>query len=152
MRTKLANASLMETAAMEQVAFAGASDGGCIWPDFLPAFDAAVTLAKLLDLLAAVDRPLSAICARLPSTHIAHETIVTPWERKGTVMREIVERVGTRGVELIDGVKVIDDDKWVLVIPDPEDALTHVWAEANSDPEARRYAQEYVQRIRHILR
>ena len=151
-RTKLANASLMETAAMEQVAFAGASDGGCIWPDFLPAFDAAVTLAKLLDLLAAVDRPLSAICARLPSTHIAHETIVTPWERKGTVMREIVERVGTRGVELIDGVKVIDDDKWVLVIPDPEDALTHVWAEANSDPEARRYAQEYVQRIRHILR
>jgi len=52
-RTKLANASLMETAAMEQVAFAGASDGGCIWPDFLPAVDAAVTLAKLLDLLAA---------------------------------------------------------------------------------------------------
>jgi mannose-1-phosphate guanylyltransferase/phosphomannomutase len=67
-------------------------------------------------------------------------------------MREMVERVGTRGVELIDGVKVIDDEKWVLVIPDPEDALTHVWAEANSDPEARRYAQEYVQRIRHILK
>jgi mannose-1-phosphate guanylyltransferase/phosphomannomutase len=151
-RTKLANASLMETAAIEHVTFAGASDGGCIWPDFLPAFDAAVTLAKLLDLLAAVDRPLSAVSATLPSTHVAHETIVTPWERKGTVMREIVERVGTRGVELIDGVKVVDGEKWVLVIPDPEDALTHVWAESTSDPEARRYAQEYVQRIRHILR
>jgi mannose-1-phosphate guanylyltransferase/phosphomannomutase len=151
-RTKLANASLMETAAVEHVAFAGASDGGCIWPDFLPAFDAAVTLAKLRDLVAAVDRPLSSVLAALPATHVAHETVVTPWERKGTVMRELVERVGTRGVELIDGVKVFDDDRWVLVIPDPEDALTHVWAEAGSDPEARRHAQEFVQRIRHILR
>ena len=89
-RTKLASASLME-AAVSGVTFAGASDGGCIWPDFLPAYDAAVTLVKLLDLLAQVDRPLSTVCAALPTVHVAHETIVTPWERKGTVMREIVE-------------------------------------------------------------
>ena len=84
--------------------------------------------------------------------HLAHETIVTPWERKGTVMREIVERVGGREVELVDGVKVIDDGRWALVLPDPEDALTHVWAEAGSDLDARRLAQEYVQRIRQVLR
>ena len=133
--------------------FAGASDGGCIWPDFLPAYDAAVTLVKLLDLLAQVDRPLShRRRATLPLVHVAHETIVTPWERKGTVMREIVEQVGNRQVELIDGVKVIDNDQWALVLPDPEDALTHVWAEAGTDQDARRLAQEYVQRIRQVLR
>jgi mannose-1-phosphate guanylyltransferase/phosphomannomutase len=151
-RTKLASASLMEAASLDDIAFAGASDGGCIWPDFLPAYDAAATLVKLLDLLATVDRPLSAVCATLPAVHVAHETIVTPWERKGTVMREIVERASSHDVELVDGVKVIDDERWALVIPDPEDALTHVWAEAGSDPEARRLAQEYVQRIRQILR
>jgi mannose-1-phosphate guanylyltransferase/phosphomannomutase len=107
---------------------------------------------KLLDLLASVDRPLSTVCASLPSVHLAHETIVTPWERKGTVMREIVEQVSAREVELIDGVKVIDHDRWALVLPDPEDALTHVWAEAGSDPDARLLAQEYVQLIRQILR
>ena len=67
-------------------------------------------------------------------------------------MREIVERVGPRELELIDGVKVIDGDRWALVLPDPEEALTHVWAEAGSDVDARRLAQEYVQRIRQILR
>jgi mannose-1-phosphate guanylyltransferase/phosphomannomutase len=67
-------------------------------------------------------------------------------------MREIVERVGGRRVELVDGVKVIEDDRWALVLPDPEDALTHVWAEASSDLEARRLAHEYVQRIRQVLR
>jgi mannose-1-phosphate guanylyltransferase/phosphomannomutase len=152
-RTKLASASLMEVASSsDAISFAGASDGGCIWPDFLPAYDAAVTLVKLLDLLAIVDRRLSSVCAALPATHVAHETIVTPWERKGTVMREIVERVSARKVELVDGVKVVEDDRWALVIPDPEDALTHVWAEAGSEPEARRLAQEYVQRIRQVLR
>ncbi len=150
-RTKLASASLMEASLLD-VTFAGAGDGGCIWPDFLPAYDAAVTLVKLLDLLAQVDRPLSTVRASLPSVHVSHETIVTPWERKGTVMREIVEKVGNRQVELIDGVKVVDRDRWALVLPDPEDALTHVWAEAGNDQDARRLTQEYVQRIRQILR
>ena len=90
--------------------------------------------------------------AGLPTTHVVHETIVTPWERKGTVMREIVEKMSARDVELIDGVKVIEDGRWALVLPDPEDALTHVWAEAGSDQDARRLAQEYVQSIRQILR
>jgi len=151
-RTRLWGASLMETAAARSVVFAGTPDGGCVWPEFLPAYDAAVTLVKLLDLLAAADRPLSQVVARLPSTHVAHETIVTPWERKGMVMREIVERAGARETELIDGVKVIDGDRWALVLPDPDEALTHVWAEAGSDVEARRVAQEYVERIRQVLR
>jgi mannose-1-phosphate guanylyltransferase/phosphomannomutase len=67
-------------------------------------------------------------------------------------MREIVEKTGSRRVELVDGVKVIGDGQWALVLPDPEDALTHVWAEAGTDQDARRLAQEYVQRIRQILR
>ncbi|HEU5309642.1 MAG TPA: sugar phosphate nucleotidyltransferase [Acidimicrobiia bacterium] len=151
-RTRLWGTSLMETAAARSVVFAGTPDGGCVWPEFLPAYDAAATLAKVLDLLAAVDRPLSQVVAGLPETHVAHETIVTPWERKGTVMREIVERTGARETELIDGVKVIDGDRWALVLPDPDEALTHVWAEADSDPEARRIAQQYIERIRQVLR
>ena len=151
-RTRVWGASLMETAAARSVEFAGTPEGGCVWPEFLPAYDAAVTLVKLLDLLAAVDRPLSQVVNGLPSVHVAHETIVTPWERKGTVMREIVERAGARETELIDGVKVIERDRWALVLPDPDEALTHVWAESSSDVEARRTAQEYVERIRQVLR
>ena len=37
-------------------------------------------------------------------------------------------------------------------LPDPEDPVTHVWAEASSDAEARRLAQEYGRRIRQMLR
>ena len=53
---------------------------------------------------------------------------------------------------LVDGVKIVYPDGWALVLPDPEEAVTHVWAEAGSDVEARRLAQEYAQRIRQVLR
>jgi len=150
-RTKVWGTDLMETASAAGVMFAGTADGGCIWPDFLPAYDSATTLVKLLDLLTAVDRPLSTVVRPLPATHVVHDTVVTPWERKGTVMRETVERVGAKEVELIDGVKVRDERGWSLVLPDPEEALTHVWAEGNSDAESRRLAEEHLQRIRHVL-
>jgi mannose-1-phosphate guanylyltransferase/phosphomannomutase len=83
---------------------------------------------------------------------MAHETVVTPWEQKGTVMRSLVELTKDRELELVDGVKVIHDDAWALALPDPEDPVTHVWAEGPSDAEARRLAQEYARRIRQLLR
>ena len=38
---------------------------------------------------------------------------------------------------LVDGVKVLHDDGWVLALPDPEEPLTHVWAEGRTDADAR---------------
>jgi mannose-1-phosphate guanylyltransferase/phosphomannomutase len=67
-------------------------------------------------------------------------------------MREMVELAGSRDVVLVDGVKVLHDDGWALVLPDPEEALTHVWAEAGGDQAARQLAQEYARRIRQLLR
>ncbi len=150
--TKLSAPSLMEVASTGDIDFAASQDGGFIWPDFMPAFDAAATLVKLLDLLASRGRTLSSVVKRLPRLHVAHETVATPWERKGAVMREMIERAGTRDVVLVDGVKVLHPDGWALVLPDPEEASTHVWAEGESDQAARQLAQEYARRIRQVLR
>jgi mannose-1-phosphate guanylyltransferase/phosphomannomutase len=150
--TKLAPAHLMEVASAGEVEFAASLDGGFIWPDFLPAFDATATLVKVLDLLAETGAPLSSFVRQLRRVHIAHETVATPWERKGAVMREMVEQAAGEQVVLVDGVKVLHDDGWSLVLPDPEDAVTHVWAEAGSDQDARRLAQEYAKRIRQVVR
>jgi mannose-1-phosphate guanylyltransferase/phosphomannomutase len=67
-------------------------------------------------------------------------------------MRSLVELTKDREIELVDGVKVLHDDAWALALPDPEDPITHVWAEGPSDAEARRLTQEYARRIRQLLR
>ena len=82
---------------------------------------------------------------------MSHETVVTPWEQKGLVMRSLVERNKDRDLVLVDGVKVIHDDGWALVLPDPDEPVTHVWAEGDTDGAARARAQEYARRLRQLL-
>ncbi|MFM7068813.1 MAG: mannose-1-phosphate guanyltransferase, partial [Actinomycetes bacterium] len=150
--SKTSAAALMEAADDPAVGFAGNTEGGVILPGFLPAFDAAAGLLKILDLLAQRGGKLSDCVSAAPSSNVVHEQVVTPWEQKGTVMRSLVEQTQGRDVDLIDGVKVHHDAGWVLVLPDPEEPLTHVWAEGDSTTEARNMAQEYVRRIRQMLR
>ena len=152
LRTKLSNAALMQAASRPDVAFAGNTDGGYIVPSFLPAFDGAAAMVKLLELLAMDGIALSKVVEALPTVHIVHETVVTPWEQKGTVMRTLVELSKDREVDLVDGVKVHHDGGWALALPDPEEPVTHIWAEGASGGDARRLAQEYARRIRQLLR
>ena len=121
-------------------------------PNDRAAFDAAAAMVKLLELLALEGVPLSKVVGGLPAVHIVHETVMTPWEQKGMVMRTLVELSKDREVDLIDGVKVHHDGGWVLALPDPEEPITHIWAEGDSDTAARRLAQEYARRIRQLLR
>lgn len=150
--TKISNPALLDAAADPAVGFAANLSGGYVLPAFQPAFDAAATALKVLELLAKGDRPLSDVVASLPRVHLAHETVVTPWEQKGAVMRNLVEHTGDRELVLVDGVKVLHDEGWALALPDPEDPVTHIWAEADSDVAARRLAEEYARRIRQMLR
>ena len=152
--TKLSVPHLMELASRKHIDFAASQLGGFIFPRFLPAFDAVATLVHLLDLLAGDrDGPhrLSRWSSRVPEVHIAHDEVVTPWEQKGTVMRVLVERSSDRNVLLVDGVKLLDADGWTLVLPDPEEPTTHIWAEATSDAAARSRVEEQAARLRQML-
>ncbi|HAM00647.1 MAG TPA: mannose-1-phosphate guanyltransferase [Acidimicrobiaceae bacterium] len=149
--TKLSAAHLMEVATSGSVAFAASQLGGYIFPDFLPAFDAVATLVHLLAMLAATGQRMSKLSGELPPIHIAHEEVVTPWEQKGTIMRRTLERAKGRSTVLVDGVKVVEPDGWSLVVPDPEEPVTHVWAEGASEAEARARSQEQAVRIRQML-
>ena len=111
------------------VDFAAGQEGGYIFPHFLPAYDAVAALAHTFALLAATGTTLSSVVAGLPQVFTAHEAVVTPWDKKGLVMRSVMELNNDKPTTLVDGVKVLHPDGWCLVVPDPEEALTNVWAE-----------------------
>lgn len=150
--SKTSAPALMEAADSPGVGFAQNLEGGVILPGFMPAFDAAGGLLKMLDLLSARKAKLSEVVAAAPTAHMLHETVVTPWEEKGMVMRSLVEQTQGRDVVLIDGVKVNHGRGWVLVLPDPEEPVTHIWAEGESSAEAKQFVQEYSRRIRQMVR
>jgi len=151
-RARLGGHGLSVAAEEPGVVFAADGAGGFINPAFLPSFDAAAAFVAVLDLLARSGQRLSEVVHGLPAVHVSHETVVTPWDAKGQVMRSLVEQSADHDVELLDGVKVRHDGGWALALPDTEEPLTHVWAEGPTAGDARRLAQEYVRRIRQMVR
>src|SRR5262249_13565078 len=102
-RTPATLADLTQAAAAGDRVLAGAGAGGCGFPGFLPAYDAVASLCKLLELLAPVRRPLSALVADLPESTLVHRRVHCPWALKGTVMRLLTERFRDQEVDLMDG-------------------------------------------------
>jgi mannose-1-phosphate guanylyltransferase/phosphomannomutase len=150
--TKLSSTHLMEVASRPGVDFAAGQEGGYIFPDFFPAFDAVAALVRTFGLLARTQSQMSCVVAGLPEVSSAHEGVVTPWEKKGLVMRNVMDSAKGRPLVLVDGVKIVHGDGWVLVVPDPEEALTHVWADGRSEEHAQALAAECARGIRSLLR
>ncbi len=133
MLTPLTPSGLLEAAASGGVSFASDQRGGYVFPAFLPAFDAAAALARLISLLEDSSAPLAEIVDATPSMPILQGEVPTPMEQKGLIMRTLMEQLTDEGAELVlvDGIKVVSDQGWALLVPDPADPVTHVWAEGS---------------------
>jgi mannose-1-phosphate guanylyltransferase / phosphomannomutase len=143
-RTRYSKAAVMAEATRPSTVFAATTDGGYIYPTVLPSPDALYALGKVLELISTSDAPLSQLIARLPVAHVTHLQIDCPWELKGTVMRRMTEKLHDGRVSLVDGIKVfLDKGEWALVLPDAEEAVFHVYAEAADDTRAGALADKY---------
>jgi mannose-1-phosphate guanylyltransferase/phosphomannomutase len=150
--TKLATSAVTRAAQRQGVVFAGAEGGGYVFPRLHPAYDGLLAFCKLLELLATQETGLARAVAALPEVCLARREIPTPWERKGAVMRQIVEAAKERPVDDTDGIKVFHTPNgagegeaadWVLVVPDTVEPVTHLWAEAGSVTTAEQLADQY---------
>jgi mannose-1-phosphate guanylyltransferase/phosphomannomutase len=148
--TKVAPAALSAAGDESGVVFAGAEGGGYLFPDFLPAYDAVMSLVKLLELLSRTETRLEDVVNRLPSSQVVRVDVATPWEAKGAVMRRLVERSGGDRTVTIDGVKAFRGRNWALVIPHPQEPVIRVWAEAEDREGSRRMAEEFAARVEEL--
>jgi mannose-1-phosphate guanylyltransferase/phosphomannomutase len=148
----ITQAGLIETAAREGVVFAGTPDGGFVFRGVQPGFDAAMSLAKALELLALEQRPLSELCENVPSTSLIHQRAPVPWSLKGLAMRELSERVKDIRVEHADGIRVEENGGWAQLVPDPDEPLFHIYAEGGDGDESAALAQRYRALLEDVLR
>jgi mannose-1-phosphate guanylyltransferase / phosphomannomutase len=128
---------LTEATAADDVIFGADGHGGFVVPEFSRNLDGIAAFARLLGLVARTRLTLSQIDARIPRAHLLKRSMPTPWVAKGSVMRTVMEAAGDRTVDTTDGVRIVEPDGgWVLVLPDPAEAVTHLWAEGADDDAA----------------
>jgi mannose-1-phosphate guanylyltransferase / phosphomannomutase len=135
---------LSEATADEDVILAADGRGGFVIPEFSRSLDGMAAFARLIGLLARAKLTLSQIGARIPAAHLLRRSVPTPWAAKGMVMRTVVEAAGQRELDTTDGVRVLEPGRgWVLVLPDPAQPVTHLWAEGSDDDVAQALIEEW---------
>jgi len=144
--------SIMENAKRKNVIFAGDNRGGYIFPEFQKNFDALFSLGKILEFLAKFDIKLSDIEKELPKSKIVFYKIPCPFEKKGKIMRNLIEYSKDKNVELIDGVKFLFKTSWVLIIPDPDQNYINIWVESKNYTEAKKLFKNFEWKIKHWLK
>jgi mannose-1-phosphate guanylyltransferase/phosphomannomutase len=118
--------------------------GSFIWPDFQPVIDGMMTVAKITEFLTTQETTLVEALAAVPDYHMAQGDVDCPWESKGTVMRLLNQEYRERLGPQIDGVKIqLGDEEWVLVLPDADQPVFHIYAQARSDEQASELVNRY---------
>lgn len=137
----------MRFAAREHPLLVADGLGGFIFPRFHPSFDGLFAVAKLLELLAVGGRNLAEVMDGTPVPQMARLKVACPWEEKGRVMRMLAQEPATERTKQVDGVKHVYDGEWVLVLPDADQPLFNVWAEARDEGRAWALAHQYAERV-----
>ncbi len=153
-RTKVSPTALMEASQDNpNVVLGGSSNMGFIFPQLHPGFDAMFSIAKLIEMLTIQERSLADIRSDLPN--ICHKScsVRCPWKAKGSLMRYLVEIHPTENLELIDGVKIINNqnDNWVLILPDAGEPLVHIYANSSDRNWVEEQLTEYRLRVQSFV-
>ena len=148
-RIRNSHSAMMEATKDESIAFVGGTRGGFIFPEFLNASDGMYSAVKILEMLSKTGYQLSQLDAELPKRHQVTRSVPCAYEQRGTVMRHAMDYSENKQRMLIDGVRIMDGNVTVLLLPHKEEELFVVMAEADDEKSAQQQCDHFAHLITH---
>jgi mannose-1-phosphate guanylyltransferase / phosphomannomutase len=95
-------------------------------------YDPLYAFLCILQLLTLENKTLHEIKSGLPKGNITHTSVYCPADEKGSVMRILVSDIDQSKVELVDGIRINEDEAWLLALPDALNPMIHLYGEGNT--------------------
>lgn len=114
-------------------------------------YDPMIAFLLLLDFLTLEQKPLHAIKESLPKGNIIHTSLYCTADEKAAVMREMTAAAPDKKIELIDGIRICEDNAWVLILPDASHPLIHLYGEGETTQDRDAAIETYSLRIKNFL-
>lgn len=130
--------------------FGGEENGGLIFPRHQYCRDAAMSMAKMLEIIS-IEAPLSSLLKKVPSYHLDKRKLHCPDQRKEQVLREVCVTFSSNKVDTTDGVKVFFDGGWSLIRPSGTEPIFRVYSEGKDKATAKRIADRCEKAVKEIL-
>lgn len=114
--------------------FGGEENGGLIFPEFVYGRDAAMTVSKILEIIAKEKKPLSELVSELPVYHTVKMKTECPDDQKEEVMSRIAKEIKNTTdykIDRTDGVKILREDGWLIIRPSGTEPIFRCFAETD---------------------
>lgn len=132
--------------------FGGEENGGLIFPEHQYCRDGAMALAKILEIIAEGNRPLGKMIDELPQYYQKKISVRCENDKKEKVLEELKRRLKNERIETMDGVKIIQEDWWVLIRPSGTEPIYRIYAEAKSEETLEHIVERYRKILEEIVK
>jgi phosphomannomutase/phosphoglucomutase len=131
----------------QNAVFGGEENGGLIFPEMQYCRDSAMSIAKILEIMAKEDKKLSKLIDGIPKYEVFKTKIPCPHDKKEIVMKTLAEQTkddkNIVEVDETDGVKLYMNDGWVLMRPSGTEPIFRVYSESMDKNRAEELAHTY---------
>jgi len=127
--------------------FGGEENGGLIFPEMQYCRDSAMTIAKILEIMAKENKKLSELIDEIPKYEVFKTKMPCSHEIKDIVMKKLADKTKNDSkvieVDETDGVKLYVKDGWVLMRPSGTEPIFRVYSESKNKEKAEKLATTY---------
>ncbi len=145
--TAVGSPVVAETMIKTRAVFGGEGNGGLVFPEHLLARDGAMSAAKILELMALENKPLSELIKIVPR-YFTLKTKV-PCRDKMKLLNGLKEEFPE--ANFIDGARVDYDDGWLLIRPSGTEPVARITAEAKTETRAKEILELGMKAVKRIL-
>jgi phosphomannomutase/phosphoglucomutase len=153
--TKVGSPIVARVMMEKHAVFGGEENGGLIFPEFQYCRDSAMSLVKILEILAKEQRSLSELIAEIPSYEMLKTKIACPNEKKEHVMTQVIEQMKQSKdvvtIDRTDGVKLYMKDGWVLMRPSGTEPIFRVYVESKEKQRTEQLAKFYKNLVESLI-
>jgi len=136
--------------------FGGEENGGLIFPEMQYCRDSAMTIAKILEIMAKENKKLSDLIDEIPKYEVYKTKLPCPHDKKEIVMNKIIEETKNDKdlikVDETDGVKLYVKEGWVLMRPSGTEPIFRVYSESKDKNIAEKLAIRYKNLTEEIIK
>ncbi len=136
--------------------FGGEENGGLIFPEMQYCRDSAMTIVKIMEIMAKENKTLSELIGEIPIYEMHKTKINCPNDKKDIVIKKITDQIREDGsiirLDETDGIKLYVKDGWILMRPSGTEPIFRVYSESKGKVLSEELALKYKKMADRIIK